>query len=212
MIITSSGSHDDAFVSGRVCLDFVNTLRDKAQLERSQQLEAYDDLVHWSVAAGDLSEHDAEALIALSKSDPVGSAGVVERAERLRESLFEVFAAVTRSQTPSMSDLGAVNGELARISPHLCCLRWSDAEPTLGWSTSLTLDRPLWNVLRSATELLTSADRAWVKMCEHETCAWLFVDETRNHSRRWCDMSVCGNRAKARRFRSRSASKEDHAA
>ena len=202
---TSEKGDDFKFISGRVCLDFVNTLRGRSRLGQNELVHTYEDLIRWSVAAGDVKDEEAKALITLAQSDEVGSAGVVRRARRLREALFEVFAAVTRSETPSTTDLGTVNGELERISPHLCCLRWTDSTPILGWSTSLTLDRPLWQVLRSATELLVSPARNRVKICEHETCTWLFVDETRNHSRRWCDMSVCGNRAKARRFRSRSA-------
>ncbi|MBI4413448.1 MAG: CGNR zinc finger domain-containing protein, partial [candidate division NC10 bacterium] len=61
------------------------------------------------------------------------------------------------------------------------------------------LDRMLWAVTRSAADLLTSGELAAVRECEAETCAWLFMDRSRNRSRRWCDMKACGNRAKARR-------------
>ncbi len=208
MATSNLREEDYAFISGRMCLDFVNTRRDRVRQEPSEHLRSYDDLLRWSVAASDLSDYDARALSTLAQSDPIGSAGVIRRAVRLREALFEVFVAVTCSETPSISDLGTVNGELERISPHLCCLRWTDTAPTLSWSTTLSLDRSLWNVLRSATELMVSSDRDRVKLCEHQTCTWLFVDETRNHTRRWCEMSVCGNRAKACRFRSRNARRE----
>lgn len=51
------------------------------------------------------------------------------------------------------------------------------------------------------------ADGSWtrLKACRSDTCQWAFVDTARNRSRHWCDMTVCGNRAKARRFRSRHA-------
>lgn len=62
-------------------------------------------------------------------------------------------------------------------------------------------DRPLWASALSAVELLTSPDLGRVTRCSGEGCAWLFVDASKNRSRRWCDMSVCGNRAKARRYR-----------
>ena len=62
------------------------------------------------------------------------------------------------------------------------------------------LEAPLWRVARSATDLLTSPDLQLVRECEDNACRWLFVDRSRNHSRRWCDMKVCGNRIKARTF------------
>jgi predicted RNA-binding Zn ribbon-like protein len=59
----------------------------------------------------------------------------------------------------------------------------------------------LWPVLRSAAELLTSDRMDRVRLCSAEDCDWLFLDSSRNRSRRWCDMAVCGNRSKVRRFR-----------
>ena len=52
---------------------------------------------------------------------------------------------------------------------------------------------------RSAAELLTSPDLPLVRECAGYDCGWLFMDTTKNRSRRWCDMATCGNRAKGRR-------------
>jgi len=50
--------------------------------------------------------------------------------------------------------------------------------------------------------LLTSSQRLnQVRQCRGDNCGWLFVDGSKNHSRRWCDMRDCGNRAKVRRHR-----------
>jgi predicted RNA-binding Zn ribbon-like protein len=65
------------------------------------------------------------------------------------------------------------------------------------------LDRVLWPAVVSAAELLTSDDLGRVRECASERCAWLFLDRSKNQSRRWCDMTVCGNRSKARRHYSR---------
>jgi predicted RNA-binding Zn ribbon-like protein len=58
-------------------------------------------------------------------------------------------------------------------------------------------------VLGAAGEAM--ADGSWrrAKACRSDTCRWAFVDHSRNQSRQWCSMSVCGNRAKARAFRKR---------
>ena len=66
-----------------------------------------------------------------------------------------------------------------------------------------SLERPLWPIVRSAAELLTSGELARVHKCASDRCGWLFVDRSKNHSRRWCDMKECGNVAKVRRYRTR---------
>ena len=73
----------------------------------------------------------------------------------------------------------------------------------------LDLDRVTWWVARSAAELMTSPDLPFVRECASYDCGWLFMDTTKNRSRRWCDMSTCGNRAKGRRHyeRKRAASR-----
>jgi predicted RNA-binding Zn ribbon-like protein len=63
-----------------------------------------------------------------------------------------------------------------------------------------SLDSMLWPVTRAASELLTSDDLAYVRRCASESCGWLFLDKTKNHRRRWCEMKTCGNRDKARRY------------
>ncbi len=79
---------------------------------------------------------------------------------------------------------------------------WVDAgEPAL--------DQMLGPVARSAVELLTSGRRARVRECEGANgCGWLFIDTSKNGRRRWCDMKVCGNRAKARRHRQRTSTED----
>jgi len=67
------------------------------------------------------------------------------------------------------------------------------------------LDRMLWPIVRSAAELLTSGDLRKVRQCAREGCDWLFVDASKNHSRRWCSMNMCGSRVKARRYYQRKA-------
>lgn len=67
------------------------------------------------------------------------------------------------------------------------------------------LDLPLWSVIREAAELLTSGRLAQVRECAGDACSWLFLDTTKNHSRRWCSMRGCGNRARVRRHRAKLA-------
>jgi predicted RNA-binding Zn ribbon-like protein len=70
------------------------------------------------------------------------------------------------------------------------------------------LDRMLWPIARSAADLLTSPELGSVRRCAREGCDWLFVDRSKNHSRRWCSMSLCGSRVKARRYYRRTRRRE----
>ena len=65
-------------------------------------------------------------------------------------------------------------------------------------------DGPLRQVVHAAVVLITSSDIDNVRECSEKTCRWLFLDRSRNHSRRWCDMQLCGNRSKAKRFYART--------
>jgi len=68
------------------------------------------------------------------------------------------------------------------------------------------LERINWLIVRSAADLLTSDKLHDVRACSAEDCRWLFLDISKNHSRRWCDMETCGNQAKARRHYRRKKS------
>jgi predicted RNA-binding Zn ribbon-like protein len=70
-------------------------------------------------------------------------------------------------------------------------------------SDSYDLFTPLRPIARDAAELLASDRLEYVRACASKTCEWLFLDESKNHRRRWCDMTKCGNRAKVKRFYTR---------
>jgi predicted RNA-binding Zn ribbon-like protein len=65
------------------------------------------------------------------------------------------------------------------------------------------LDRALGDVLADVAAAMGDGSWPRLKACLADDCRWAFVDRSRNASRRWCDMRVCGNRQKARAFRAR---------
>ena len=134
---------------------------------------------------------------------PAVAAAVLVRARRLREAIDAILTANAVGITLPRDSMRLLNAELglalanARLQPATAGFAWQ-------WAESLeALDRPLWPVVRSAADLLTSDELAHVHKCAGDTCGWLFVDRSRNHSRRWCDMNECGNVAKVRRYRTR---------
>ncbi len=191
------------FVAGAICLDLVNTLDGARGRSVREQLCSYADLVEWSRQAGLFSDAEAERLRQEAPGRAHEATAVLERARNLREAIYRIFSPLAAGEQPAPADLAILNGELgqgllrARIVPASGGFTW-------GWSQEeIPLDAMLGPIARSAADLLISGTLPRVRECDSDRCTWLFVDETKNHSRRWCDMKTCGNTAKVRRHRSR---------
>jgi len=183
-------------VGGDVCLDFVNTASGREHgVPEEEKLRAYEDLVMWAERVDLVGGERARRLRRAAAASPAEAAAVVESARELREVIHRVFS----TPEPSRADVAVLGAWAGRAAAER---RLVPAEEgyAFGWPESDALEQVLWPVALSAAELLTSEDRVRVKECAGETCDWLFLDMSRNRSRRWCDMKECGNRAKARRF------------
>lgn len=184
---------------GRLCLDFINTVSG-SRAHPTERLNSYPDLVSWSRQAGALGDREAQHLAQAAARRPDDAARTLREAVGFREALFRVFAAVVGLRPPDPDDLAALNAMLPRALAQQRIERKAGGF-VWGWTDDgEALDRMLWPVARSAADLLVSPDLKRVRRCAGANCDWLFIDMSRNGSRRWCDMSGCGNRAKARRY------------
>ncbi len=192
------------FVAGELCLDFCNTVGGKRGAVTREYLHSYKDLASWAEQAGLMPMAAARGLASEATAHPVEGDEVLSRAVELREALYRMFVAFSQGKAPSKADLALLNSELARTLGRLR-LAPIDGQHRFAWqwkNDAHALDAPLCPVARSAAELLTCEPRLHlVHRCEGDTCGWLFLDCSKNHSRRWCDMRDCGNRAKVRRHR-----------
>lgn len=187
------------FIGGRLCLDFTNTNSNRGGVEEHERLTSYADLVEWGRLAGVLSQAEARRLRAAGAEHPAEAGRVFARARELREAIYRIVSTRLSGKPPERPDLELLNRVLNQALAHrrLTATRdgfaweWMPAADDLGWM--------LWPLASSAAELLMSEELARVKECASQNCNWLFVDASRNRSRRWCDMKDCGNRAKARR-------------
>ena len=128
---------------------------------------------------------------------------VIVRAIAMREAMYRIFSAVTEGVTPRPADLAILNRMLSTAMARSRLVQSGNGF-VWGWDRQADpLDQMLWPIARSAADLLTSGNLSRVRECSNDTCGWLFVDTSKNHSRRWCSMSDCGNRAKARRHYAR---------
>jgi predicted RNA-binding Zn ribbon-like protein len=196
-------SEDDTFdlSGGRLCLDFANTLGDRGSAQPSEHLGSYGDLVAWAGQAGATTARAARGLLRTAAARPAQAHQVLSDALRLREAIYRVFAAVASGRTPRPHDLAILNAAVP------AAFERSRLVPAAG-GFALTADvddgdlaAPLTPVVRSTVDLLVSPEVDRVRTCAASSCAWLFLDTTKNRARRWCDMKTCGNREKVRRFR-----------
>jgi predicted RNA-binding Zn ribbon-like protein len=201
-------AHGDTYTadSGHVVLDYVNTLSWRTRAEKVEFLSNYSDLVKWGVISGLLTEEDARSHLEGGRSSPEQAAAVYLRSIALREALYHILSAYSRGAQPDLPDIAVLNQELARALSFRK-LEWSGAGFDWSWEEgSGNLESLLWKIAGAAADLLTSATLERVGECQGVGCGWLFIDTSKNHSRRWCDMEGCGNRAKARRHYKRKQS------
>jgi predicted RNA-binding Zn ribbon-like protein len=193
------------FIAGSVSLDFVNTVggRGAGDVVLRDKLKDYTHLANWSRMAGLSTAREARSLERMAERYPARAAATLGRAIRLREALFRIFHSALRRSAPNDSDLNVLRNEISIAKSRERLIR-AGAGFAWAWHRSENaLDSPLWRVSQSAADLLTSADLQKLRQCSGDECGWLFLDTSRNRTRRWCDMKDCGNRAKVRRFRRR---------
>jgi predicted RNA-binding Zn ribbon-like protein len=170
---------------------------------RDDKLRDYPDLLAWARHAGVMSESNGRRLASLAQRRPDEAASVFSRATALRESLYRSLRAFMSGARPDPADLATLNDEIAaargrqRLAPVPGGLRWK--APGAGER----IESVLWPVCHAASALLTSGDLSRLRQCAGDGCGWLFLDRSRNRSRRWCTMEDCGNVSKVRRFRQR---------
>jgi predicted RNA-binding Zn ribbon-like protein len=183
---------------GHLALDFANTVDGRHAPPTTDHLATFADLVEFARQAELVPAAEAQRLARLGAQRADAAAAVLAEAVALREALYRIFFAVAGEKTPQASDLAVLNAHHARFRLDER-FRWE-------WSArSSGLDVFMGTVVRTAIDLLTSERRDRVSTCANEKCQWLFLDTSKNRSRRWCTMASCGNRAKARRFHDRHA-------
>ena len=197
------------FVGGELCIDFCNSVGGKRGVRPREYLNSYRDFASWSEQAGLLDARGAQELLRKLAHRPSAGADALRRARLLREAIYRIFLSLAEEKKPGQDDIRELNVELGRS---LNRLRVSLGKKGFGWewdADHIELDHPLGPIARSAADLLTSGRAlANIRQCQGDNCGWLFLDSTRNHSRCWCDMRDCGNRAKVRRHRLRKKHSE----
>lgn len=190
-------------VAGHPALDFVNTLDDRPTTPKDL-LNTYDDLLRFLAESELLTDRQAKKLKRL-EATPSERAQILQQVKLLRESLAAVAYAQLESKPVPEASLETLGNFFKKAAAHRH-LEIEDSQLIWAWKgISRQLASPLLLLAQSAADLLLSDQAAHLRSCSSDTCRWLFLDTSKNHTRRWCDMKVCGNRMKARRFQARQA-------
>lgn len=181
---------------GAECLDFANTVNSRTAPEYDY-LSNYAVFADWTVRAGISSADQGSRLKSLADQDASRAHGAFVKALQYREIIYQLFRKVARKKEPDPVELrlflhlysdALVHGEFVRDEDHF----------KIEWEPAADLESPLWPILNSAGQILFSAELAHIKECPN--CGWLFVDRSKNQSRKWCSMETCGARDKTRRY------------
>lgn len=187
-------------MSEPLAIQFANTVGSRRSSRPQERLPSYGALVEWGVRAELFGKTEAARLLADAAARPADAESAWKRALTLRDAVYHLLESSGEGRPSSPEDLDVLNaalGECAvrrrlRQTPDGLCWTWAEAPDG-------DLDWMLWPVAYSAAEVLTGSEADRVKACPAEGCGWIFIDQSRNRSRRWCDMQSCGNREKARR-------------
>jgi predicted RNA-binding Zn ribbon-like protein len=186
-------------VAGHPVLDLVNTLDWRFRESGPEELlGVYGDVLRFCEQSGVLTSRQTQRL--REASHQAATRGL-QSVKDLREAAAETVYSMMDDRTPPAGAIKKLNHhiETAQAAQRL---RWSRSRFELSWQGGETdAQLPVWLLAQSACELLTTDAVEKIRACANPECRWLFLDTSKNHMRRWCDMALCGNRMKARRFK-----------
>ena len=182
-----------------LCLSFANTRQWRGTDKPTETLHDSADLLRWIETSGGLGAEGIRSVHDWTHAHPKRAARMFSKAIEVREAIFRGFSAVAAGAPVASADLAALRTALAEAPARA---RLDAAGGAYAWRTpplQPEVSDLLAPVLWSVGDLLLRSGERRVRRCANPDCLWLFIDESRMGTRRWCDMTSCGNRAKARR-------------
>jgi len=190
-------------IAGNLGLDLANNRHRMRELDPERP---YMGLLEIATRSGTLSTEEAARLARAAQRRSAEALTVAARADALAAAIQRVLEAAIDGEATPRTALATINREVALAESRVRIVPRAGAfERCWEVDSPMDLSRPLWPLAREVAELLVAGQLERITICRASDCDWLFLDNSRNHSRRWCDMGTCGNRAKVRRFRARTA-------
>ncbi len=188
------------FDAGDLSLAFTNTVGNHASAQPEEYLNNYGNFLHWAYLGRVVPPDSGRSLFEYALDHPQEAETILARVLALREALFRIFTARAHDLPIDSKDLDLFNQFLSEALAHARIVFGGSAAQWVWEGADSYLDGPLWPIIRAAADLLTSENMQRLGQCQDDRgCGWLFIDTSKNHTRRWCSMESCGNRAKAQR-------------
>lgn len=183
---------------GWLCLDFINTVHDYTEEKPFDYLTSYVDFLDWSEKVGLLTPSLRKELESYAHKNQEQAENTHAHLIEARKVLYELFFAIARNKIPDGNAQADFNSLLPETMSHLHLKVTQPSDVQTQWQKHNNLKYPLYPIVKSAYDLLTSELLERVKECG--SCGWLFLDQSKNKSRKWCSMETCGSNVKAKRY------------
>lgn len=183
---------------GCLCLDFINTVHSRTVAEPFEYLSGYGELLDWSVKVEILTLSERKELESISGENREKANKVLADLIDTREFLYALFFPMAQNKIPDDSIQGQFNKLLTETMSQVELYVSDNLEARQHWKNKADLKFPLYPVIKSAYDLLNANTPERIKECD--ACGWLFLDKSKNKSRKWCSMESCGSNVKAKRY------------
>jgi predicted RNA-binding Zn ribbon-like protein len=191
-------------ISGDSALDLVNTVSGWNDDPEDWVPDIASFLV-WTRTSGILSAYEKNQAGRMAERSPAAAARVLASVKELRFALWRLVDSLEHRRPAKAGDLSVIDEWARRLSlSQRAVVRRNKIDFAIGRDIS-ALEIPGLRVITAALSFLRDSSWARIKTCPGNNCGWKFLDRSKNRSRRWCDMAVCGNLAKAKQYRARNS-------
>lgn len=203
-----AGGVEFEFIGGDPLMDFHNTIAWPRGRKSNERLRDILDFIRWAEATAVITAREARRLRSVATRNYSRASTLVADARLMRDVFHQLLMSVVDETTPDAQALDELNRRQIKAI-RVFELKWHDGRiqrvPRVDPDMTTILDRVVWR----AGELLGSSDVKRLRRCANPNCGWLFLDRSKNGTRRWCSMRECGDRAKSKRYYQRERQKND---
>ena len=185
-------------VGNSLSIDFVNTLIAENGMPKDL-LENLGDFVGWATVCGLIDKSEASDILD-NPREKGSEEKTLNEAKEFRKILLEVFKAITKKKSVKQVLIEEINNYLKENQGYTKLVQNENEFSLIGDFKIETAKQILVLIAKSIAGLLSEGDLSFIRKCESKECVLYFYDTTKNHRRRWCSNSACGNRAKAAAF------------
>jgi len=185
---------------GALCFHFINTVNAWRGINLHEYLGSYQEVIEWCKKVDILDEAQRSALLQEAAKDETAAGLALQKLKKTRETLYQFFSGIAENDGGTLT-AGVLEKFNKALGAGLSKLQF---EPS-GTGIRAMLKQeytdllsPLWTVMKSAYDVLTTEEHTRIKECE--TCGWIFLDQTKNNKKRWCSPSSCGTADKSKRY------------